>query len=170
MGKSVPALFIAVSLLSGCVTTPPPTEAIKSIYAMEPKAREMRPQADVALLYFFAERQPPGNPTRLVIDRTLGMEGEFSKDQFYVFCLEPGNYVIEYVGRPFITDRQETLSVKAGDIIARLYSQGFVPGKPFELSRLIEVKPGHAREMASTARLGTDWAYSNSRFRCRTLS
>lgn len=168
--KKVGLTVLAASSLAGCYAFPSaPPETLKEMYAVEATARQMKPDPKVGLLYIFSDALGPGRPTRLVIDREYAMEAQLSKDQFYVFCLEPGKYTIDYQGDVLITDREETLDVKAGDVISRIYSQGFVPGKPTELSRLIEVKPSRAQEIIATARIGTDWRYGASRFRCQTL-
>lgn len=169
--KKVALAVLLASALTGCAGQKISDEAYKNILEVEPAARQMKPQPDVALLYLFSESK--NMEAKVRINGVPAMQHVLTKNEFYVFCLPPGKYDIEYVGDALIPNKQEFFEAKAGAVSSREFDQAalvlppiiFIPG-----SGLTSVEPAKAMEKIAMARLGTDAVYGASQYRCRKLS
>lgn len=173
MTKRITPMLLATALLGACGPSLPlntSDDSLSNIYSIEPLARQMNPQADVALLYVFVSDI---GMTNIRINGEVSAYAQSYKKDFYLFCLPAGRHTIEYAAVALtIPNRQEFMNASPGTVHVRLFNQGFStsPDGTLTASQLIELAPGEARRRLAITRLGTDPAYANSKLRCRSLS
>lgn len=159
-------------MLSGCAKPIPP-ETLKNLYEVESKARSMKPQSEVALLYVISVNTPQkGLYTTLLINNEPVMSGSLH-EKFNVFCLPPASYNLNFPGQtPFMPDQHELLTAKVGEIYVRAYDQftGVFFIVPVHTSNLSIVSLDAAKEEMAIKTIGQDKIYQVSRYRCRQLN
>jgi hypothetical protein len=159
-------------LLTACASPPSP-ESLKNLYEVEPVARQMKPQSDLAVLYLLAtEGKPGGTQTALLINGEISMKQVRMDENFYVFCLTPGKYDITYRGDFLVQNKNEFLIAEPGAVYIRDFNQ-YVAALPpifiFTGSKLQDVDLVAAKQVIAHRRIGTELEYANSRYRCRSL-
>jgi len=165
--------ILLVTLLSLCACGSYTTEdQRKNIYNIEHDARRIVPQPNTALLYVFPDGISFGSlSTQLRINGEEAFDvGEFTKD-FFVFCLPPQKYTIEFVAFLPFPNKTEFLDAKAGGVYIRQFRQGMhrEPGGPLTGSTLKEVGVEVAREKLKSKRLSEEPTYANSKYRCSSF-
>lgn len=142
------------------------------IRALEVPARQLAPQPDLALLYLVTTRNPGGPIFGLRIDGERTILATGLDDYFYVFCLAPGSYEIEYRGEAFIPDKTEFLVAKPGEIHVRDFQQYALSALFLrsDASILRKVEIDEARHLMAVRKIGPDSTYAKSKFRCKSIS
>jgi hypothetical protein len=150
-------------LVAGCSTAekaPPPAEYL----AVEKAAQAFKPQREMALLYLLSSSDlDTGLTANVRINQDDVLLGATLVRRFYVFCLLPGVYDVRY------GLRQEFLELKAGDIVARDVRVYFNPLFFFHPVEVKPIEPAYAGPMIAERRIGINFAYKQTKYRCRSL-
>ena len=163
-------LFVLTAL--GACSTPMSPEIKKNLYEVEFGARRMNSQHDMALLYVVDSLSAPhtGLNTKLWINGEAVMDGELY-EKFNVFCLSPGEYTLTFEGDLFVPNKQEFVTLKAGDVHVRAFDQliGSIAFIPLAASEISKIPLDQAKDIVAVSRIGSDNLYQNSRYRCRSI-
>lgn len=138
---------------------PPP-----EILAIEKPAQAFKAQREMALLYIMSSRTTDtGLTASMRINDEDALLGANLTGRFFVFCLLPGTHNVRY------GSQREVLVVKAGDIVVRdvlVYFNPLFLGHPVE-ARAIE--NAYAAPMIAERSIGSNFAYRETKYRCRNL-
>ncbi len=166
------AVLMTAALCGSCAVRSLPADTVSNLYEVEHSARQMRPQNEAALLYVLpSQLQRGGLRFKLHIDGMLALSTIDTKNEFYVFCLQPGKYELAYEAEILVPDRREFLEVKAGSVYVRSFSQAVagIAFIPLTGSRIADVELENAKRQIASMRIGTDREYADSTFRCRSI-
>lgn len=156
------AVFCVSNFVVACapVDRMPPPE----ILAIEKPAQAFKAQREMALLYIMSSRTTDtGLTASMRINDEDVLLGVNLTGRFFVFCLLPGTHNVRY------GSQREVLVVKAGDIVVRdvlVYFNPLFLGHPVT-ARAIE--NAYAAPMIAERSIGSNFAYRETKYRCRNL-
>jgi hypothetical protein len=164
-------VVLLAAFLASCAGIPVHL-ASENVRALEAPARQLASQPNSALLYLVTTRNPGAPISSLLINGERVVSGTQLNDYFYVFCLAPGSYEIEYRGEAIIPNKTEFLVAKYGEIYVRDFQQYALSAMFFrpDASILRAVEIDEARHLVAVRNIGPDSTYANSKYRCQSIS